>query len=91
MIESLPDPGPFEYAYRPQEYTPKYTMRLRLSSEMTPPPYPGPGKYFDASTIGNWGAGMAVHIREEPDIFSQQHTGVHTRKFVKKPKQLHVN
>lgn len=69
-LDALPGPGPADYASRPHEYTPTYTMRLKLASELEPPPYPGPGHYdVNSGTIGNWGAGMAAHVPKKPDPF----------------------
>ena len=67
----MPDPGAGEYspeAHPP--YKPAFSMRLKLDRELAPAEYPGPGHYdMSASTIGNWGAGMAAHQPVEKDLF----------------------
>ena len=88
LTESYPDPGPGEY--NPQttngHRAPKYTIRLKLAAELDPPPYPGPGNYdVESSTIGNWGAGMAVHIPEYPDIFLNERIEIFRRQAAPSP------
>lgn len=82
MIEFLPEPGPGEYS--PGDATlvrsPAYTVRDKLSRELDPPPYPGPGHYdVEDSTIGNWGAGMAAHVPENPNLFLRERIEVFRR------------
>lgn len=82
LIEFLPEPGPGEYS--PGDCTllhsPAYTIRDKLSRELDPPPYPGPGHYdVEESTIGNWGAGMAAHVPAKQDAFLWERTEVFRR------------
>lgn len=88
LTESYPDPGPGEY--NPQTTSghraPKYTIRLKFAAELDPPPYPGPGNYdVESSTIGNWGAGMAAHIPESPDIFLNERIEIFRRRAAPSP------
>lgn len=88
LTESYPDPGPGEYEPQPASgrRAPKYTIRHKLAAELDPPPYPGPGNYdVESSTIGNWGAGMAAHIPESPDIFLNERIEIFRRQAAPSP------
>lgn len=96
MIEFFPEPGPGEYS--PGDSTllrsPAYTVRDKLSRELDPPPFPGPGHYdIEDSTIGNWGAGMAAHVPEKPNLFLRERIEVFRRGAAAAPDRrfLHRN